>query len=350
MSENIRIEYIPVGKLKNYEKNARKHAKKDVEAIMRSIEEFGFLDPIGIWGKDNTIVEGHGRLMAAKKLGITEVPCIRLDTLTDEQRIAYGIAHNKTAELSEWNYDILNLEVEALSIDMEQFGFDFINEEYEHEVNAERTQERVENIENLAKGEYYGAGKYDIPILTPVRDLPEIKEWIGFNYVLSDPNPEGKGVHFFVDDYQFTRIWNNPEKYVDKLRQYAAVATPDFSPYGDMPNALCIYNHYRKHWVGAFLQEHGVTVVPTIRASTNDKSFEWYLDGEPQNGEVIISSMWTNTEHGKEVFLREYNKMFDTLQPTRVYLYGRMIDGLRGNIVHVPSFTAKWTDGKEEDG
>ena len=119
----LHIEYLPVTKLKPYEKNARKHATKDVEAIMASIQEFGFSDPIGIWG-DNLIVEGHGRLQAAKKLGMTHVPCIRLDHLTDEQRRAYALAHNKTAELSAWDNDLLDSELAGIfDIDMQAFGF-----------------------------------------------------------------------------------------------------------------------------------------------------------------------------------------------------------------------------------
>lgn len=123
--DNLKIEYIPVGKVKPYDKNARKHKDFDVDAIVRSIEEFGFDDPIGIWSDKNIIVEGHGRLLAAKKLGMNEVPCIRLDHLTDEQRRAYALAHNKTAENSEWDLELLPLELEEIvDIDMTQFGFE----------------------------------------------------------------------------------------------------------------------------------------------------------------------------------------------------------------------------------
>lgn len=119
----LHIEYLPISQLKPYEKNARKHTDKDVEAIVSSIREFGFSDPIGIWG-ENLIVEGHGRLQAAKKLGMDKVPCIRLDHLTDEQRRAYALAHNKTAELSAWDTDLLGSELaDIFDIDMEEFGF-----------------------------------------------------------------------------------------------------------------------------------------------------------------------------------------------------------------------------------
>ena len=106
MSE-LKIEYLPVAELKPYEKNTRKHQKLDVDNIAKSIEKYGMNDAIGIWGKDNIIVEGHGRLMACKKLGIKTVPVVRLDHLTDEQRREYAIAHNATAELSVWDLDIL---------------------------------------------------------------------------------------------------------------------------------------------------------------------------------------------------------------------------------------------------
>ena len=101
----LKIEYMALDKLKPYEKNARKHQKADLSTIKASITEFGMSDPIGVWGKDNIIVEGHGRYLACKELGIEQVPVIHLDHLTDEQRRAYALAHNKAAEMSEWEFD-----------------------------------------------------------------------------------------------------------------------------------------------------------------------------------------------------------------------------------------------------
>lgn len=122
--ENLKIEYLPIDSLKPYDKNARKHNKKDIAAIAASIREFGSLDPVGIWSDKNLIVEGHGRVQAAKQCGMTEVPCIRLDDLTDEQRRAYTLAHNKTAEMSGWLKDVLDIELNDITdIDMEKFGF-----------------------------------------------------------------------------------------------------------------------------------------------------------------------------------------------------------------------------------
>lgn len=117
-------ETIKISDLTPYSGNARKHGTEDVGAIAKSIEAFGFRDPVGVWGPNNIIVEGHGRVLAAKQLGLTEVPCIRLDDMTDEQRRAYGLAHNKTAELSTWDAELLPLEIEDLpTYDMTAFGF-----------------------------------------------------------------------------------------------------------------------------------------------------------------------------------------------------------------------------------
>lgn len=119
----LKIEYLPVDMLKPYSKNAKVHDSIQVSHIANSIREFGFRQPIVI-DKDNVIVIGHGRLLAAKELGLETVPCARADDLTDEQIKALRLADNKTNE-SEWDIDLLNVELDNIfDIDMEQFGFE----------------------------------------------------------------------------------------------------------------------------------------------------------------------------------------------------------------------------------
>lgn len=121
----LKIEYLPLEKLEEYKNNARKHGEEDITALKRSIKQFGFDDPIGIWSDHNVIVKGHGRFRAAQELGMTEVPCIRLDHLSDEERRAYALAHNRTAELSNWDFAIREAELaDIMDIDMSAFGFD----------------------------------------------------------------------------------------------------------------------------------------------------------------------------------------------------------------------------------
>lgn len=119
----LKVDYIPIEQLKPYEKNAKIHTPEQIEQIKKSIQEFGMNDPIGIWGEDNLIVEGHGRLQACKELGMKEVPVIRLDDLTDEQRRAYTLVHNQTTMNTGFNMVILDEELDNIDIDMSELGF-----------------------------------------------------------------------------------------------------------------------------------------------------------------------------------------------------------------------------------
>ena len=136
----LKVEYIPIGEITPYENNAKIHTEEQIEQIKRSIQEFGMNDPIGIWGKDNIIIEGHGRLMALKELGWTEVPVIRLDDLTDDQRKAYTLIHNQTTMNTGFDLDILNEELQSIELDMSDFGFD--------EIELDDIEEEKEIIED----------------------------------------------------------------------------------------------------------------------------------------------------------------------------------------------------------
>lgn len=148
---NLKVEYLDIDKLKMYENNAKLHQDEDINAIKKSIELFGFDDPIGIWSDENVIVEGHGRLIAAKKLKMKKVPVIRLDHLSDEERKAYALAHNKITELSEWENEILNLELDDLStiFDMSEFGFDLDNILQENEKTI--IEDKIPDDDNIKK-------------------------------------------------------------------------------------------------------------------------------------------------------------------------------------------------------
>lgn len=120
----MKIEYISIDQITPYERNAKKHPEEQVEHIANSIKEFGWQQPLVI-DKENVLIIGHGRLMAAKKLGLDTVPVIRAEQLTEEQVAALRLADNKTNE-SGWDFELLDLELEDLGdFNMEQFGFTF---------------------------------------------------------------------------------------------------------------------------------------------------------------------------------------------------------------------------------
>lgn len=122
--QELNIVYKNIKELKPYKKNAKKHDKKQVEQIANSIKEFGFTQPV-IIDKNNCVVAGHGRILGAKKAGLKQVPTVTLEELTEEQIKAYRLVDNKLNE-SEWDYSLLDEELEDLigDMDMDLFGFD----------------------------------------------------------------------------------------------------------------------------------------------------------------------------------------------------------------------------------
>lgn len=192
------------------------------------------------------------------------------------------------------------------------------------------------NFENLDRMRFFGVGPYEIPRIYPEKEIPIHKlKWIPFNYAKSCKSPVGKGVHFYLDDYQFVRLWNQPDRYIPLLQQFDAVCAPDFSQYTDMPVAMRIYNHYRKHWLAAYWQMHGIRVIPTLCWS-DESSYAWCFDGEPENSVVSISSVGTqNSAEAKEAFAVGCREAIKRLNPSEILWYGRVPDEFDWNVVRI---------------
>lgn len=145
----LTVEEVPTESLIPYARNAKIHTNEQIDQICENIGEFGFNDPVAVWdGPDGPeIIEGHGRVMAAKKLGLDVVPVVRLDHLSDEQRRAYGIVHNKLTMNTGWDFAKLDEEVESLAnIDMGAFGFDSMQIDWDDGVD-ELTEESYDEPE-----------------------------------------------------------------------------------------------------------------------------------------------------------------------------------------------------------
>lgn len=160
--KDLKIEYYDPKILKPYKNNTRHHEDLDINAIRESIRKFGFADPIGVWSDELLIVEGHGRQLAAIEEGIEKVPCIRLDWMTDEERRAYAIAHNRTAELSTWDTDLLQLELSTLKeIDLSALKFEKITDTNEElSVEEDNYQENVPEEAKAKPGDLYILGEH----------------------------------------------------------------------------------------------------------------------------------------------------------------------------------------------
>ena len=186
--EKLKIEYVNINDIKPYEKNAKLHPKEQIEQIKKSIEQFGMNDPIGIW--EDEIVEGHGRLLALKEMNYEEVPIIRLDHLTDEERKAYILAHNKLTMNSGFDIDVLNDELDdILNIDMSDFGFDI---DFDLEEEKEIVEDEMPEVPEEPKaklGNIYQLGNHRLMCgdSTSEEDVAKLMDGVKADMVMTDP-------------------------------------------------------------------------------------------------------------------------------------------------------------------
>lgn len=180
-------------------------------------------------------------------------------------------------------------------------------------------------------------GKYQIPTI-PACNLDYMPEdSIDFEESFSRKikNHRKMNVNFYIDDVKFTRIWNNPDKYLEHLRCFHSVTMPDFSiSTGDrgMPFALNIYNKYRNHALAWYFHINYIKVIPSVPIADKD-SYDWCFDGLPQNS---ILSVCTNgrvrAKSSRIEFCDGFKFMCDKLQPTRVIIVGRIPDELKSDV------------------
>jgi len=171
---------------------------------------------------------------------------------------------------------------------------------------------------NCEKHIYDGIGEYEFPYIHPQDIDVDGVPLLAFQFAKTEKEPENKICHFFVDDYQFERVWHSPDHYLSVLQRFKAVLSPDFSMYTDFPRAISIFNHYRTQWCGAYWQDHGINVIPTIGwVGRGDDSFVW--DGIPRNALVCISTVGSfSKKEYRDLWLDGYHRALDVL------LYGKL--------------------------
>lgn len=315
----LKVEYVDINSIKPYKNNTKEHPEAQIEQIKKSIEMFGMDDPIGIW--KNEIVEGHGRLIACKELGYTEVPIIRLDHLTDEERRAYTLAHNKLTMNSDFDLDILQEELEAIDIDMTEFGFEI----EDIDIFKENERHRTNDAYNLSLIDIDNSTNdfWQMPIIQNENFIP--KDLIGFNYAKTSDKKD-VGIHFYLDDYQFERLWNSPEDYIDILSQYKCILSPDFSLYMDMPMPMKIWNTYRNRQLGQFYQQQGIKVIPTLSWAEKE-TFEFAFKGIPKGSVVSVSTIGVKRdEKALQIWKNGMDAMIKEIEPKTILVYGGKLD------------------------
>lgn len=268
--------------IKPYEKNPRKN-KDAVDYVAKSIEEFGFKNPI-IIDRNNTIVCGHTRLLAAKKLKLKEVPCIIADDLTEEQIKAFRLADNKVSEFAEWDFDLLNGELDnILDIDMSDFGFEL------SELNTKdwfETHERNDTSRQDGNDEYNEfLDKFEVKKTTDDCYTPDIvynaiAEWVVKEYELNKKD--------FVRPFKPNGDYQN-EKYKSTD---VVVDNPPFSILSD------IVKWYTDNNIRFFLFGPTNTIFSSS-ASANACTLPCGGEITYENGAVVPTSFITNLEDNR---------------------------------------------------
>lgn len=352
---------LPISQITPYERNAKQHTPEQIEQIKESIQKFGLTRPLGVWGENNLLVYGHGTYMALKQLATSEVPCVRLDYLSDEERRAYTLVDNQTALKTSWEDELLKEELQGIfDIDMSVFDFDI--PDFSDAQRDEKTEirqddlgyygderERTANAYNMFEFDESACdGYYQMPTLERCDCVPD--DIISFNYMLSEKG-KNVGVHFYIDDYQFERIWVSPQKYIQRMKDFQCVFTPDFSLYAEMPIAMKIWNIYRSRLIGQMCQRAGLNVIPTV-SWCEERTFDFCFAGLPKNSILSISTIGVKRdERAFQIWRAGVDEMIRQLHPHTLLIYGGKVDYDYGDI-HVVYYKNHVTDrmsGKKKE-
>lgn len=276
---DLAIEYLNVSDLKPFKRNAKLHPKEQVEQIKRSIADYGMNDPIAIWS-NNEVIEGHGRLLACKELGIDVVPVIRLDALTDEQRREYMLVHNKTTMNSDFDFDILKLELDDFDgFDADFYDFDLNEKEADFFNRKDRsdTSRQEDNDEYNEFLDKFEIKKTTDDCYTPDNVYDAVADWVAEEYNLDRKN--------FVRPFYPGGDYQNESYKKDDI----VVDNPPFSILSE------IINFYTEHGVKFFLFAPALTLF-SCTSSSFSSSICVNFSIMYENGAVIATSFLTNLE------------------------------------------------------
>ena len=335
----MKIERKRLTELKPSPYNPRKDLQvgdAEYEKLRRSLQEFGYVEPI-IWNaRTGYVVGGHQRLKVLRQLGETEIDCVIVD-LPEEQEKALNVVLNKIK--NDWDMEKLEAVLSDLrdsERDVTLTGFDLEDIDTMFDDGPAKDDEDTDS--------YYGderertfdmyrlhecdatrvAGYYQFPMLKACHYVPD--DLIGFNYVKNwRSKRDGIGVHFFLDDYQFERIWKTPYGNIERMRGFGCVLTPDFSLYMDMPMAMKIWNVYRSRLIGQMMQDAGLTVIPTLQWA-DEESFTYCFEGIEPNGVYAFSTVGVMKEKGaRERCYAGIGEAVKRLTPEGLIMYGAAI-------------------------
>lgn len=184
------------------------------------------------------------------------------------------------------------------------------------------------------RNSFESTGKWGIPLVKKQEYSTDNIMLVACSDTRANDNEENKkkGVHFFVDDYRFSGIYDHPDLSLERYSQYAFLLTPDFSTYADMDLWRQLESVAKNRWVGAYWQNKGKLVIPTISWS-DARSFEFCFDGVEKGGTVAVGMI--GCKHSRIGFMRGYNEMLKRLYPEKIIVFGTPFPEMEGNILSV---------------
>ena len=317
-----RYENVNISKLKPYENNARTHSPEQVDKIVRSIEEFGFINPVLIDG-DFGIIAGHGRVMAATKMGMDEVPCLFVEDLTEAQKKAYIIADNKLTEDGGWDENILKIELgelEAMDFDVSLTGFDLADFELD-DISTEVEEDDFDAeppTEPKAKfGQIYQLGRHRLMCgdSTDRAMIDELLDGAKIDMIYTDM-PYGMNL-----DTDYSGMQNHldfaKEKGFTGGKKYESGVVDDFNP--KMVSTILDLNIKETFLFGAdYFAEHlpeknnGSWIVWDKRANGNDDIAQDYSSDKMYGS--CFELCWSRNKHKRDIARIKWAGVFGTEQ------------------------------------
>lgn len=319
----LEIVYLSPHELTPYENNTRKHNPGDIDGIKKSIQDVGFRDPIGIWGKNNLIVEGHGRQLAAIELGMEKVPCIRLDDMTEDQRKEYAIRHNRSAEMSEWDFGKLEEELAALDIagiDMSDLKFDLDvlgdGSNAEFDIQEDEVPEAPEEPK-AKRGDIYQLGRHRLMCgdSTSAEDLGNLIGGNMVDCVYTDP-PYGMNL-----DTDYSSMVNKLEfaqgKNIKNGKKYDQGIVDDFDPemvtVALSTNAKEVFLWGANYYAELLPDRNDGSWFVWDKRSTNDTTEEEAESADKMYGSCF-ELCWSKTSHKQDIARVKWAGVFGTEQ------------------------------------
>jgi len=286
-TESLNIVYKSVSDLIPAEYNPRQLTKAQHKALKDSLTRFGFVDPVLVNihpDRHNIIIGGHQRCRVAAEMGIDTVPCVEL-SLTLDQEKELNVRLNKNT--GEWDFDALANWFEQE--DLLKWGFEEKDLGLKDFLEAEEEEQEVPS-KWVPDCLFASNNTYEIPTLEPIFPSDNLPiPFVPYGWQSRDSKNPGT-YHFYVDDYRFEAIWDNPNKVIDS--SCLAIVEPNLSLFNETPISYGLHLIYKKRWIARYWQQYGINVI--IDLNVSPKFAEYNTLGIPDGFNAFCTRGYEN--------------------------------------------------------